>query len=53
MAGKVAQMLTLVEEIPDLVVQIFTGMEPVRLQEALEGVSVGTSIKSSQRQIPR
>jgi len=53
MAGKVAQMLTLVEEIPDLVVQIFTGMEPVRLQEALEGASVGTSIKSSQRQIPR
>ena len=37
MAGKVAQMLTLVEEMPDLVVQIFTGMEPAQLQEALEG----------------
>ncbi len=53
MAGKVTQMLALVEEMPDLVVQIFTGMEPARLQEALEGSSVGTTIKSSRRQLPR
>ena len=44
MATKVHQMLDLAVELPGLEISIFSGEEPGRIQEALEGERVGTHI---------
>jgi isopentenyl phosphate kinase len=44
MEDKVMQMLNLVQQIPDLKVQIFSGVEPGNIARALAGQSLGTSI---------
>jgi isopentenyl phosphate kinase len=44
MESKVRQMLDLVQEIPGLTAQIFSGEQPGNLQRALAGESVGTLI---------
>ena len=44
MESKVRQMLDLVQEIPGLTVQIFSGNQPGNLQRALTGENVGTLI---------
>ena len=44
MESKVRQMLTLVQEIPGLTVQIFSGEQPGDLQKVLAGKNIGTLI---------
>ncbi len=44
MQSKVTQMLTLVQQVPDLTVQIFSGETPGYLQRALGGECLGTLI---------
>ena len=46
MSSKVQQMVSLVEEIPTLQVQIFSGQEECNLQKALTGHHLGTLISS-------
>jgi isopentenyl phosphate kinase len=44
MEDKVTQMLSLVQQIPDLKVQIFSGVEPGSISRALSGETLGTWI---------
>jgi len=46
MKSKVEEMVALVEQIPDLDVQIFSGEEPGNVAHALKGAVLGTLIKS-------
>ncbi len=48
MRSKVEEMLQLVSEIPDLVVQIFSGEQPGSIKAALEGQVLGTLIASDE-----
>ena len=49
MEDKVTQMLNLVQQIPDLKVQIFSGAEPGYISRALSGESLGTWITGNIR----
>jgi isopentenyl phosphate kinase len=44
MRSKVAQMLALVEEIPDLEILIFSGLQPGNIRRALQGEIPGTRL---------
>jgi len=44
MASKVQEMLSLIQEIPDLEVLIFSGERPGLVQEALSGAQAGTML---------
>jgi isopentenyl phosphate kinase len=46
MKSKVEEMLSLVEEIPNLNVQIFSGEERGNTEKALNGAAMGTLITS-------
>jgi isopentenyl phosphate kinase len=46
MESKVRQMLDLVQEVPSLTAQIFSGEQPGNIQKALAGESLGTSISA-------
>ena len=48
MKSKVEEMLVLVEQIPDLTVQIFSGEEPGNVEHALNGAVLGTLIIRSE-----
>jgi isopentenyl phosphate kinase len=45
MSSKVQQSLVLIEEFPDLVIQIFSGDSPSNVKRALLGESVGTTLR--------
>jgi isopentenyl phosphate kinase len=46
MQSKVRQMLELVQDVPDLTVQIFSGEQPGNIQRALAGENLGTVISA-------
>ena len=48
MSSKVQQMLSLVEELPDISVQLFSGMEDRNLERVIEGEVLGTVIHKNQ-----
>jgi isopentenyl phosphate kinase len=47
MESKVTQMLELVQQNPDLKIQIFSGAEPGNIQRALSGETLGTWLTAS------
>lgn len=46
MAGKVAKMLALLDQRPEVEIRIFSGLEPGSLEQALAGEPVGTLLQS-------
>lgn len=46
MQSKVEMMLELVETVPDLEVQIFSGLKPGNIKKALDGIRIGTLISN-------
>jgi isopentenyl phosphate kinase len=50
MSSKVQQSLVLIEEFPDLVIQIFSGESPGNVKRALLGESAGTTLRITKSQ---
>jgi isopentenyl phosphate kinase len=46
MEAKVTQMLDLVQQIPELKIQVFSGVEPGNIMRALTGETLGTWISA-------
>jgi isopentenyl phosphate kinase len=47
MSDKVRQMLALIEEMPQLIVQIFPGEDPAQFRDTLQGAPTGTTLRTS------